>query len=183
MSLALPATQRSLQVEGVSAVRLVVGRPLPQLESEDVLVHVACVALNPHDGKSIEMSPHIGSTLGLDFAGEIVALGKAVSPSSLDIGTRVCGVVYGNNPERLDNGAFADYVAVPSKLVIRIPDTMSYQQAATFGCGMATSGVLLNALGLNLPRSSQSPAQEKKYVLVYGGGTATGTIAIQALKQ
>ncbi|RAK81610.1 zinc-binding alcohol dehydrogenase family protein [Aspergillus fijiensis CBS 313.89] len=176
----LPTTQQALKIAGPGSIELQTSQPLPQLGADEVLVRVACVGLNPYDAKSADISPSPGATAGLDFAGEIVALGEGVtssafSSSRLALGTRVCGCVFGNNAGQHDNGAFAEYVAVPAALVLCIPDSMSFQQAATLGCGLATTGLALyQTLGLPLTPT---------YVLVYGGGTATGTLAIQVLRR
>ncbi|PYI20234.1 GroES-like protein [Aspergillus violaceofuscus CBS 115571] len=191
----LPTTQQALKIAGPGSIELQTSQPLPQLRADEVLVRVACVGLNPYDAKSADMSPSPGATAGLDFAGEIVALGEEVTSSAfssarLALGTRVCGCVFGNNAGQRDNGAFAEYVAVPAALVLCIPDSMSFQQAATLGCGLATTGLALyQTLGLPLVGAGASDSESidsKKpptYVLVYGGGTATGTLAIQVLRR
>jgi len=102
-------------------------------------------------------------------------------------------VFFGNNPDVPGNGAFADYAAVPASLIFKIPDHLSFQQAATLGVGMATAGmVLFERLDLAMPsvegQIQDKTAVKKKgskliIVLVYGGGTATGTIAIQLLRR
>jgi len=179
MTARLPATQRALKIEGPGKVALVETCPLPRMQNNDVLVRVACVSLNPADGKSADMSPSVGATSGCDFSGEVTGVGDAVS-NGLHIGDRVCGCVFGNNPFRLDNGAFAEYVAVPARLVFKIPEGMSFQSAATMGTGLATVGLALyNSLHLPLP---SSPAEKPAMALVYGGGTATGALAIQMLR-
>lgn len=153
--------------------------PLPKLNAEDILVKVAYVALNPVDGKSVDMSPTEGAVIGCDFAGEVV-----VSSSLRDdivIGTLVFGCVFGNNPIYTDNGAFAEYVAVPARLVFRVPSGMPLQSAVTLGLGLATVGLALFH-GMDLPREPWSPAKGPVPVLVSGGGTATGSLAIQILK-
>ncbi|KAJ9296561.1 hypothetical protein DTO271G3_5259 [Paecilomyces variotii] len=184
----LPTFQQVLKVASRGNITLETSQPLPQLGADEVLVQVACVGLNPYDAKSVDMSPNPGATVGLDFAGKIVALGEEVDCSSrLALGTRVCGCVFGNNPDQHDNGAFAEYVAVPASLVLCIPESMTFQQAATLGCGLATTGLALyNSLGLQLlGTASEKESTEKSptYVLVYGGGTATGTLAIQVLRR
>ncbi|QKX55367.1 uncharacterized protein TRUGW13939_02459 [Talaromyces rugulosus] len=129
-----------------------------KLGADEVLVRVACVALNPYDAKSVDMSPSPGATAGVDFAGEVVALGEGADSSSsrLALGKRVCGCVFGNNPDRRDNGAYAEYVAVPASLVLCIPDSMTFPEAATLPSGMATTGGAFYN-GLNVPTQLQPP--------------------------
>ena len=109
---------------------------LPRVGDEEVRVRMVCVALNPVDSKSVEISPTHRATVGCDFAGEVVQMGKAVS-------TRVGGCVFGNNPMRPNNGAFAEYVAVLARLVLVVPPTMPYQSAATLGVSLPTVGLAL----------------------------------------
>jgi aspyridone synthetase trans-acting enoyl reductase len=98
----------------------------------------------------------------------------------LVVGDRVCGSVLGNNPDDPDNGAFSEYVTVAGDLLIKIPSSMSYQTAATLGIGMATVGLALyQSLNLQLPGTERSQDSEPRFVLVYGGGTATGGLALQ----
>jgi len=175
----VPETQRALKIKSPGKVHLVARSAVPYLEADEVLVRVIFVAINPVDGKSADLSPTIGATSGCDFSGEVVARGSTVS-KSMEIGDRVCGCIFGNNPDRLDNGAFSEYVAVPANLIFKIPPQLSHQAAATLGVGLSTVGMALyHALKLPVPSSS---VQEPRYVLVYGGGTATGALAIQMLR-
>lgn len=165
---------------------------IPQLKEDEVLVRVACVAINPVDGKSADLSPTPGATLGFDYSGEVVALGtQAVEGVTrpLGIGDRVFGCVFGNNPDRPDNGSFAEYVAVPANLALLVPSQMSFEEAATLGVGLATVGLALyQSLRLPIPLDGISldgaeASTGPRHVLVYGGSTATGMLAIQMIKQ
>jgi aspyridone synthetase trans-acting enoyl reductase len=175
----IPDTQKALKIKGQGTVHLVERTALPYLKPDEILVRVVCVAINPVDGKAADLSPTIGATSGCDFSGEVVARGNT---ETMKIGDRVCGCVFGNNPDRLDNGAFADYVAVPVNLVFKIPPQLSYQAAATLGVGLSTVGMALyHALKLPVPPCSVQELSPR-YALVYGGGTATGALAIQMLR-
>ncbi|KAI4721981.1 putative alcohol dehydrogenase [Aureobasidium sp. EXF-10727] len=174
-----PQPQNALKVSRDGRAYLDSDCSLPKINAEDVLVKVAHVALNPVDGKSVDMSPTEGAVIGCDFAGTVVVASS--SRDDLVIGTLVFGCVFGNNPIRTDNGAFAEYVAVPARLVFRVPSGMPLQSAATLGLGLATVGLALFH-GMHLPGKPWSPAEEAVPVLVSGGGTATGSLAIQVLK-
>ena len=202
----LPPTHTALKITGPSAFTLSTATPLPVLHPSDVLVRVACISINHVDGKSADMSPSPGATSGVDFSGVVVKIGPHVATDNceyrvdnnlkpLNIGDRVFGGVFGNNPLRRDNGAFADYVAVPARLVWHIPAEMDFSTAATMGATLATVGMaLFNYLQLPMPLTSSrsnsitgamnTPSNEGKprTVLVYGGGTATGAMAIQMLR-
>ena len=176
---AIPTTQKALKIRGPGKIELAKASPVPTPQADEVLVRVVCAAVNPVDGKSADLSPTPGATLGCDFSGEIVSIGAEIK-KDLSLGDRVCGCVFGNNPEEIENGAFAEYVAVPGDLVFSIPPSMSFQEAATLGVGMTTVGMALyHTLKLPWPKS---PAAQPGFVLVHGGGTATGTLAIQMIQ-
>ncbi|KAK3309853.1 chaperonin 10-like protein [Chaetomium strumarium] len=177
-----PRKQRALKVVRANELAVVDDADIPQVGPDEVLVRVVFVATNPVDAKSADFSPTPGATVGSDFAGDVVAVGAAVE-KQLRVGDRVCGLAFGNNPLRPDNGAFAEYVAAPGDLVFNIPPGMDLDQAATLPCGLATVGfALYRHLGLPLPDppATESEAGAKpQYILIYGGGTATGTLLIQ----
>ncbi|KAF4988361.1 hypothetical protein FGRMN_9808 [Fusarium graminum] len=190
----LPISQSALKIQGPNALAVVSDAPLPNIEPNDVLVNVQAVSINHVDGKAADMSPQVGATSGTDFSGVVVALGPHVASDSwraergmrpVSIGDRVFGGTFGNNPLRPHNGAFANYVAVPARLIWHVPDGMDLSVAATLGAALATVGLsLFNYLELPLPYSkSLDESYKKPTVLVYGGGTATGTMALQVLKQ
>ncbi|KAI1100049.1 GroES-like protein [Jackrogersella minutella] len=160
--------------------------PVP-LASDQVLVQTMAVALNPCDWKMPDNFPAIGSTGGSDFAGTIVALGVDVQEAGhpdLAIGDRVCGAVHGFNPANRAGGCFSEYVAATADILMKIPLGVSWEEAAAIGgTGIATLGVAFYG-HLKIGFSPEKPASgaEAFPVLVYGGGTATGTMAIQLLK-
>ncbi|KAL9043947.1 MAG: hypothetical protein Q9214_002883 [Letrouitia sp. 1 TL-2023] len=181
--ISLPSTQAALKIAAPGKMKVEEKARAPRTKDDEVLVQVHCVGLNPVDAKSVDLSPSVGATPGCDFAGTVVNIGSAVK-KRLSVGDRVCGCVFGNNPDRLDNGAFAVNVAVPGDLVFNVPPSMSLQTAATLGVGVATIGLALyHKLALPLPSpSTPTPGANTNYVLVYGGGTATGLLAIQSLR-
>ncbi|KAI8276037.1 Trans-enoyl reductase [Colletotrichum sp. SAR11_57] len=196
LSNTLPSTQTALKITGSSAVALQQDTALPEIQPSDVLVRVAYVSIGPVDSKSAEMSPAVGATSGTEFAGVIVALGISVAGSDnavrvkrhmrqLEIGDRVVGGIFGNNPLRRDNGAFAEYVAVPARLIWHVPTSMDLAAAVTLPTALATVGLsLFQYMKLPMPSPNSSADQDTagSWVLVHGGGTSTGCMAIQVLK-
>jgi NADPH:quinone reductase-like Zn-dependent oxidoreductase len=79
-----------------------------------------------------------------------------------------------------EDGAFAENIVAKGDIQIRIPDNLSFQEAATLGVGITTVGqALYQSLKLALPTQ---PIADPVPILIYGGSTATGTLAIQFAK-
>lgn len=77
-------------------------------------------------------------------------------------------------------GAFAEHVLGKGDVALRIPPNLSFEKAASLGAGLTTVGLCLyKSLQLPLPTV---PAREPLSVFVYGGSTASGTLAIQFMK-
>lgn len=224
----LPRFQRSLKVRGAGELVLDEKCPLPVPEEDEVLVRVRCVAVNPVDAKVIDMGPILNATPGCEFAGDVVSVSPRIKNRRLKAGVAVFGVVCGNLPQRPDNGAFAEYVAIPGDLVYLLPAHLSYQQGASLSAALATVGMAVYqrwpvplpyatedqkanttvfdagqaTTSHQAPRSSEpqpsvtsapvgplsvtSPpagTQPKRYVLVYGGSTTCGAMALQLLRK
>jgi aspyridone synthetase trans-acting enoyl reductase len=173
--------------------RLPPHNPLPP---SYVLIRVSFVALNPCNWKMIDFSPAIGTVGGNDFSGRVVAIGSAMS--MWQIGDSVCGFLYGLDPHVEEGewaGAFAEYVSVPEDLVMRVVENkVSMAEAACLGAGVVTAGMALRDLGIPLTETAlgdlalrdeasgstgSRKGSTRPYILVYGGSTATGTMAIQ----
>ena len=91
------------------------------------------------------------------------------------------------NDANAENGAFARYIAVKEDIQMHIPDDVSFEAAATTGVGIGTTFyALYKVLGLPLPDSTasdhSSQTEPRETVLIYGGNTATGSLAIQVAK-
>jgi NADPH:quinone reductase-like Zn-dependent oxidoreductase len=78
-------------------------------------------------------------------------------------------------------GAFGRYIIAKGDTQIRIPDHISFETAATVGVGLVTLGyALYKVLGLPWPTTETSEEKvQGREILIYGGSTATGTLAIQ----
>ena len=172
---------RAIVVDGTSAT--VTSRPLPKLRPTYMLVKVNAIALNPTDWKHVhrKLAAPGGSMSGCDYAGTVVEVGDAVN-KSYNPGDRVCGCAHGCNQSQPDDGVFAEYAVVKADVQMKIPDSLSFEQAATFPLGVATvaQGLFQKALKLKLPGSS--PDGRGQWVLIYGGSSATGSLGVQYAK-
>lgn len=177
----LPATQTAV-IAGPDREFLVAHDiPLVKLEPVTVLVKTHAVALNPVDTKLSGDFVTPGVTFGFDVAGVVVAIGSAVT-KNIKIGDRVCGSAGGMDKEHPSGGAFAEYTALLGDMCMKIPDDMSFEDAATIGTALNSAALAL-FWSLKLPWTLVGNPTEKPFpVLVYGGSTSVGTMAIQLLK-
>ncbi len=138
--------------------------PDPVCGPDELLVRVRATAVNRADtlqrrGK-YPPPPGASEILGLEMAGEVVAVGANVS--GWQTGERVCALLAG--------GGYAELVSIPAALALRIPANLSYEQAA------AIPEVWMTAYD-NLFNWGRLQAGET--VLIHGGGSGIGTAAIQ----
>jgi NADPH:quinone reductase-like Zn-dependent oxidoreductase len=171
---------KAIAVHGRKAI-LVKDRSVPLLRDGFVLIQVAAVALNPTDWKHLEYNLVAdGCLVGCDFAGRVVEVGKGVT-KNLSKGDRVAGVVHGGNSVQPEDGAFAEYIVAKGDILIKLPESLGFNEAATLPLGVGTvmQGLYQKGLKMNLP---DEPIKEEAFVLIYGGATATGALGIQYAK-
>ncbi|KAJ5110597.1 GroES-like protein [Penicillium argentinense] len=174
-------SQHAIVAEAPSRVRLVSNVEIPQPGEDEVLVKIHSIALNPVDWKTLAYSSTPGAISGCDFSGVVAGPVGAKCKRALREGERVCGWVMGANPLRPSNGSFAEYVAAKADLLYRIPENVTFENAATIGIGATTGGLaLFKTLGLSFAERKVTPSSPS--VLVYGGATSSGIIAIQLLR-
>ncbi len=101
---------------------------------------------------------------GTEFAGEIEAVGKSVS--SLKVGDQV----FGFDDQGL--GSHAQYMTIKEDKILKIPDNISYKQAAASSEGAHYAYNFINKVNL----------QKGQNVLVNGATGAIGSAAVQLLK-
>jgi NADPH:quinone reductase-like Zn-dependent oxidoreductase len=89
----------------------------------------------------------------------------------------------GNDYEPED-GTFAEYFVTKGDIAIHIPENISFEEAATLGCGIFTVALgfyrYLELPFLTLPLKENTGGCPP--ILIYGGSSATGTLAIQFAK-
>ncbi|CAG8976339.1 hypothetical protein HYALB_00005746 [Hymenoscyphus albidus] len=179
---ALPKTHTVIK-QGPSGILSLQTSSLPLLLSPDqLLIKTHSVALNPCDWKMPSRFPCPGATNGSDFAGTILQIGNAVTRTDLSIGDRICGAVHASNPACLQSGSFAEYLVTYADLVLKVPKGMRWEEAASIGGCVHGSLGLAFWDSLMVPGHPDKPAEKAVEVLVYGGSTACGTMAIQLLR-
>lgn len=156
--------------------------PLPPLEPDMLLVRTAAIAINPVDVKLTGPMANPGATTGCDFAGTVIATGSRVPIDKFSMGDRIAAVVPGMNSASTHIGAFAEYVTAYAEFAWKIPSDMSFDSAATLGVSATIAGYAL-FWSLKIPRQPGNPDRRGSFVLVYGGSTASGTMAIQLIRR
>ena len=169
--------------------------PVPRAEPGEVLVRVAACGIcgsdvHGYDGSSGRRIPPI--VMGHEAAGRIAALGSGVT--AFTEGERVtfdstvycgsCGYCRRGEVNLCDNrqvlgvscadyrraGAFAEFVAVPSRIVYRLPDSVSFVEAA-----------MLEAVSVAIHAVSLAPLPAGSTALVVGAGMI-GLLIVQVLR-
>ncbi|AFZ11433.1 NADPH:quinone reductase [Crinalium epipsammum PCC 9333] len=144
--------------------------PTPKPTANEVLVKVHAATVNHTDifhrsgqffiQKSL---PHI---LGMDVAGEIVELGAGVT--DWQIGDRIVATFEALGRER--DGAYAEYTTLPTNQLHRIPDGLSYIDAASIGLAFTTAWIALFYKGL---------LKQAERIVIHAASSGVGTSAIQ----
>jgi len=179
----LPTTHRTISVTEDPKGLAVKEKSLPVINDEEILVKVVAVALNPTDFKHVYNYAQLkgDSSLGCDFAGDIVEMGKNAENMGFKVGDPVAGFIRGGIPDSA-NGTFQQYVKTLPELTWKIPkEHLSYEEAAPMG-GIALSTAahsMYNMLKLPPP---WAPAKEPFPFLVWSGATSVGMCAIRLAK-
>lgn len=146
--------------------------PIPKIRPTYLLAKVDSIALNPTDWKHISGKRAAENGIsGCDFAGTVVEVGSDVT-KSFKPGDRIAATTHGANFSQAEDGCFAEYAVAKADLVMHIPDSLSFEKAATYPLGTATvgQGLFQKALKLNLP---DKPTSGNETVLIYVSIVAT----------
>jgi NADPH:quinone reductase-like Zn-dependent oxidoreductase len=151
--------------------------PKPAFGPNEIFVKVKAVAANPTDWKHLHYISPAEAVLGCDFAGEVAAFGSDVE--GFKVGDRVAGFVHGGDGP--NQGAFAEFTPADPKSCFKIPDYMSFEEAAAFPVSAGTAAIALyQHLGLQSPENPYK--QNSPKLLVWGASSYAGIFAIQLAK-
>jgi NADPH:quinone reductase len=149
---------------GPEVLRLVT-RPKPEVRPNDLLVKVMAIGVNRADlnqrrGAYGRADFGDSDLMGLEVAGEVVAVGREVSTYAP--GDRVMGIVGG--------GAYAEFARIDHRMAMRIPDAVTFVEAAAIPEAFVTAHEALLHLGrLSIGETA----------LIHGAAGGVGVAAVQ----
>lgn len=184
----MPPRNRTVWLPAPKADPIIAESPMPTASGSEVIIKVGAVAINPCDwaiqvlGKLLkpEDYPYVN---GCDVAGVVVSLGP--QNTRFQIGDRVTAIATVFELEDPKYGAFQEYVVGTEPLMAKIPDSVSFAEAAVLPltlCTAACSLFMKDRLGLELPRAGTAANSKAEVLLVWGGSSSVGCNAIQAAK-
>ena len=145
----------------------------PVVRNDAVLVRIRAAAANPYDWHFMRGEPYFmrlfiglrtpkANGLGVDFAGQVEAVGKDVT--QFHPGDEVFGVC---------NRAFAEYLCTPENELALKPTNLTFEQAAAVPLAAVTALQGLRDTG---------QLQPEQKVLIIGASGGVGTFAVQIAK-
>ncbi|OTA80794.1 hypothetical protein M434DRAFT_219918 [Hypoxylon sp. CO27-5] len=143
--------------------------PKPEPKEGEALVRVKAFGLNRMDLLQREgrypVPPQAPATLGVEFSGVIESFGPGAH-GDFNVGDAVFGLAYG--------GAYAEYIAVNSKMLLHKPDSLTWETAAGIPETWITATQALYLVGEFAPG---------KTVLWHAGASGVSIAGIQLSRQ
>ena len=180
-----------MPIEHQAAILLQQGGPLflgfrttPSPGPNEVLIEVKAIALNPVDVKQRDQGfppvSHYPAIIGNEVAGIVAALGSNVSNDHA-LGSRILAFASSFYEDgSTDHGAFQQFVLARSEAVIPLPDALSFEEGAILPLATLTALSAFYTMGISL--DTKFASQDRKAVLIWGGASSVGTLAIQSAK-
>ena len=160
-------------------LKVVTDKPIPRAAAGHVVLRVGASSFNYHDVFTVNGMPGIKVPLpvviGLDLAGTISELGEGVV--GWKVGDRV--LVNPLKPSvglmgEMTDGGMAEYAAADVRQLIRLPDAVSFEQAAALPVAYGTAHRMLITHGT-------VKAGDKVLILGASGGVGTACIILAKL--
>ncbi|KAL2819216.1 chaperonin 10-like protein [Aspergillus granulosus] len=148
----------------------------------EMLIEVHTIAVNPvdHAQRDLGFPPVLfyPTVIGADISGTVIKAGPGVPLSAPKPGTRVTALASnfyrGGFPQY---GAFQKRVLVGHEGVVPLPDSISFEEGAVFPLAVLTALSAFTTIGIEL--DARFAADDKKAILIWGGSSSVGTIAVQ----
>lgn len=142
--------------------------PLPEPAGDEVQVRINAIGVNRADyfvrmgWYSLDEADK--DRVGAEMSGVITAIGSNVT--GWNIGDEVCAVTK-------HAGAYAEYATTPADFLLKKPDNLSFEEAASLPVGLLTGWYNIFMKG---------GLKEGQKILVQGGTSGMGVLAIQMAK-
>ncbi|OJJ80958.1 zinc-binding alcohol dehydrogenase family protein [Aspergillus glaucus CBS 516.65] len=155
--------------------------PTPKPGPGELVIRSHAVAINPVDWKVQDYGIFIQNypfILGEDVAGIVEEVGEGVT--RFEKGQRVIAHLLSLKTANAAHSGFQLYPVAQENATAAIPDSLTFEQAATLPLAVSTASVglyLPDNLGLPLP--STSPESIGKTLLVWGAASSVGATAVQ----
>lgn len=175
----MSATMRALVLDqhgGLEDLKIVDDKPVPTATEGHVVIRVGASSFNYHDIFTVRGMPGIKVPLpvipGLDMAGEISEIGSGVEGWSK--GDRV--LVNPLNKQKgllgeMMDGGMAEYCLVAAEQLIRMPEGVSYEEAASLPVAYGTAHRMIIT-------HNTIKAGDRVLVLGASGGVGTGCVLL-----
>lgn len=142
--------------------------PKPTPRPQDAIVKIKCFGLNRMDLLQREgnypVPPQAPKTLGVEFSGTIESFGNDAE-KDFKVGDEVFGLAYG--------GAYAEYIAVSTHMLMHKPKELSWEQAAGIPETWITATQAMYLIGEFAPGKS---------ILWHAGASSVSIAGIQLCK-
>ncbi|KAH8690175.1 chaperonin 10-like protein [Talaromyces proteolyticus] len=191
-SIMATSTQHAIFVKDIGKPLVYGERPIPEPPKGYILIKVLSTMLLPHDTYGRDQGLFIGERLpyilGTNIAGVVEKLGDDVT--SFKIGDHVFGQ---GNPvyPTPDSAGLQEYAILDSEAAAKIPEGVEIDDAVSFPVNATTSFEALfhpeNGFGFPLPftdtsifpRANKNIDPATQTVVIIGGGSNVGKLAIQ----
>jgi len=121
---------------------------------------------------------HPGAISGCEVVGQVAKIGPNQNPNKhFKLGDRIAAGCHGGY--YTDNGGFSEYVRMVTDLAWKIPDNMSYEQAATVSAGVYSAVMCMTHPKRLAMTEWPDKVSNEQWFLVYSGSTGVGHYAIQ----
>lgn len=181
-----------------------------QVGKNELLVEVHACACNPTDYKHFLAGwGTAGCTVGSELAGTVLKVGEGDGGASarFSVGDSVASFVHGGYTHNADGGAFQEYVVVPQATTLNLGRKLhgvpaapapasaegeqdvpagsafdTFEAATSLPLGLTTVGLSLHH-HFQLGGTDSAKNNSQQWLLVWGGTTATGYLAVQIAKR
>ncbi|GFF34462.1 zinc-type alcohol dehydrogenase-like protein C2E1P3.01 [Aspergillus udagawae] len=181
--------QKAIAVTRLNSPAVLVERPIPNPEENQLLVQVTAAGLNPLDQKTRDVGLFFkgpAQVLGHELAGVVVRRGAGTKASQFAVGEHIFAHVnFVPGQELKDCGGLQQFALVDARFAARVAGTgLSDEEAAGIPvCAMASFIALFHSTGLGLPLppavDDVSADFKNHAILIVGGGSNCGRFAVQ----